>query len=189
MKRINCSISKKGSIQNAIKQLEEYKQSINSKADIFIERLALIGVPVIREKFAQAETDDFDFDRSHYTNIKIQSFGDYHTAILTVEGKNLLFIEFGAGIHFNGNANNSPNPSVEWDVPYGKLVHKGGAELGYTIGSYGLHKGLKDYWFYYDDQGGSQMSHGTRASMPMFSAEMEIISKIEQIAKEVFGNG
>lgn len=186
MKRINCSLTKKGSLQNAIKQLEEYKQSINDKADIFIERLALVGVPVIREKFAQAETDDFNFDRSHYTHIKIESFGDHHKAILTVEGKNLLFIEFGSGIHFNGNLGGSPNPSVEWSVPGGTLEHYGGAALGYTIGSYGHGQGSKDFWFYYDDQGGSQMSHGTRASMPMFSAEMEIISKIEQIAREVF---
>lgn len=188
MKRINCSISKKGSIANAIKQLEEYRQSLNIKADIFIEKLALLGVPVIREKFAEAETDDFDFDRSHVTHIKIQSFGDYHNATLVVEGKNLIFIEFGAGIHYNGNPNGSPNPSIEKDVPGGKLIHKGGAELGYTIGSYGYHQGLKDFWFYYDDMGGSQMSHGTKATMPMYSAEMEIISKIEQIAKEVFGN-
>jgi hypothetical protein len=186
MKRINISISKKGSIERAIKELEAYKTRLNDKCNLFVERLALIGIPVIHEKYMQAETEDFDFDRSHYAYIKIQSFGDHHKAILTVEGKSLYFVEFGAGIHFNGHPNDSPNPSVEWDVPGGTLTHIGGQEHGFTIGSYGYHQGLKEYWFYYDDKGGSQMSKGTRASMPMFSAEMEIISQIEKIAKEVF---
>lgn len=184
MSRINISLTTKGSLQNAIKQLEQYRDKIDNKADIFIERLALLGVPVIREKFASADTDDFDFDRSHYTHIQLESFGDHHKATLVVEGRNLFFVEFGAGIHFNGGG--SPNPSVVQDVPGGTLYHAGGAELGYTIGSYGKHQGLKDFWFYYDDQGGSQMSHGTKASMPMYSAEMEIISKIQQLAREVF---
>lgn len=169
MKRINVSLTKDGSIQRAIKELEAYKQSLRSKSDIFVEKLALLGVPVIDERIAQAAGDS---DKSHYTHIKIRSFGDYSEAVLEVQGKDILFLEFGAGIHYNTAAGTSPHPK--------------GAEFGYTIGSYGLGQGAKDYWFYTADTGESIMSHGTQATMPMYSAEMEIIDKIHKIAKEVF---
>lgn len=41
----------------------------------------------------------------------------------------MLFIEFGAGIHYNGSAGSSPHPK--------------GNEFGYTIGSYGKGLGKK----------------------------------------------
>lgn len=189
MRKINCSLTKPGSLDRAIKDLKTYKDSIRDKTDVFIERLALVGVPIIREKIAQADTYDTDLDRAHYTHINLQSFGDYHKATLTVEGRNILYFEFGAGVHYNSNPNGSPNPSIVQDVPGGTFYHAGGKELGYTIGSFGKHQGLNDYWFYYDDSGASQMSHGTQATMPMYSAEMEMISKIISIAKEVFRNG
>lgn len=172
MKRINISLTTKGSLDKAIEYLEQYKESLKTKSDIFLEKLMMLGVPVIDERIASAKGDS---DRSHYTHIKLRSFGDYSEAILTVEGKSILFIEFGAGIHFNTEVGTSPHPK--------------GEELGYTIGSYGYGQGAKDFWFYTADTGESVKSYGTEATMPMHEAEMEIIRNIEKVAKEVFGNG
>lgn len=169
-KRIRISLSEK-SIRNAINEIEVYKRQFVERNEVFVRRLAELGIPVIDQNIAAAQGDS---DKSHNTYIKINSFGSYSEAKLVVEGKSILFIEFGAGIRYNGSSGTSPHPK--------------GEEFGYTIGSYGKGQGSKDFWFYYADTGESVMSHGTEATMPVFRASQEIIQNIRRIAREVFGN-
>ena len=168
MKRIKVELSQAG-IQKAIREVKEYKQSLIDKNELFVQRLAEIGIPVIDERIAAAQGDS---DKNHNTYIKVNSFGGYSRAVLTVEGIGLLFIEFGAGIHYNGSAGSSPHPK--------------GQEFGYTIGSYGKGLGKNDHWYYTAETGESVMSHGTEATMPVYSASVEIQRRIREIAKEVF---
>lgn len=169
-KKIRISLSEK-SIRNSINEIEVYKRQFIERNEVFVRRLAELGIPVIDQNIAAAQGDS---DKSHNTYIKINSFGSYSEAKLVVEGKSILFIEFGAGIRYNGSSGTSPHPK--------------GEELGYTIGSYGKGQGSKDFWFYYADTGESVMSHGTEATMPVFRASQEIIQNIRIIAREVFGN-
>ena len=159
------------SIQNAIKEIEAYKRQFIDRNELFVRRLAELGIPVIDQNIAVAQGDS---DKNHNTYIKINSFGSYSEAKLVVEGKDMLFIEFGAGVHYNGSAGTSPHPK--------------GEEFGYTIGSYGKGQGSKDFWFYYADTGEAVMSHGTQSTMPVYKASMEIIHNIRRIAREVFGS-
>lgn len=159
------------SLDNAIKQIQEYQRTLNDKCEIFVRRLAEVGIPIIDQNIASAAGDS---DKGHNTYIKINSFGSYSQAQLIVEGKDLLFIEFGAGVHYNGNLGGSPHPK--------------GKEMGYTIGSYGKGQGKNDFWFYYADSGEAVMSHGTQATMPVYKAGVEIGRQILKIAREVFGS-
>lgn len=168
-KKISITLSEK-SIQNAIKELNQYKNDLKRKNDEFVKHLAELGIPIINQNIASAAGDS---DKSHNTYIKINSFGDYSQATLVCEGRDLLFIEFGSGVFYNGSAGTSPHPK--------------GAELGYTIGSYGKGQGKNDFWFYYADSGESVMSHGTEATMPVYKASIEIMQNIRRIAREVFG--
>lgn len=169
-KKIGISLSSK-SIQNALKEIEAYKKQFIDRNELFVRRLAELGVPVIDQNIAAAHGDS---DKNHNTYIKINSFGSYSEAKLVVEGSDLLYIEFGAGIRYNGSAGTSPHPK--------------GEEFGYTIGSYGKGKGKNDFWFYYADTGEAVMSHGTEATMPVYRASQEIIQNIRRIAREVFGS-
>lgn len=169
-KKIHMSLSEK-SIRNAINEIEVYKRQFIERNEVFVRRLAELGIPVIDQNIAAAQGDS---DKSHNTYIKINSFGSYSEAKLVVEGKSILFIEFGAGIRYNGSSGTSPHPK--------------GEEFGYTIGSYGKGQGSKDFWFYYADTGESVMSHGTEATMPVFRASQEIIQNIRRIEREVFGD-
>lgn len=169
-KKIRISLSEK-SIQNAINEVRKYQRELISKNEVFVRRLAELGIPIIDQNIAAAQGDS---DKSHNTYIKINSFGSYSEAKLVVEGKSILFIEFGAGIRYNGSAGTSPHPK--------------GEEFGYTIGSYGKGQGSKDFWFYYADTGEAVMSHGTQSTMPVYKASMEIIQNIRRIAREVFGS-
>jgi hypothetical protein len=157
------------SIQNAIKQLRTYQSGLKGKNELFVKRLAEIGIPVIDQNIASVQGDS---DKSHNIYIKTNSFGNYAQAILVCEGTDLLFIEFGAGVHYNTPAGTSPHPK--------------GQELGYTIGSYGQGKGKNDSWVYYSETGEWIRSCGTEATMPVYKASVEIMQSIRKIAKEVF---
>lgn len=169
-KIIKCGLSQK-SIQDAINQLKSYQGELKSKNELFVRRLAELGIPVIDQNIAMAQGDS---DKNHNTYIKINRFDDYVQAILICEGSGLLFIEFGAGIKYNTPAGTSPHPK--------------GQELGYTIGSYGQGKGKNDSWTYYSESGEWVRSYGTEATMPVYKATVEIIQSIRKIAKEVFSS-
>ena len=166
--KMNLSAS---SINDAVKELQRYKQSFISKNDLFVQRLAEVGIPVINANIAAAQGDS---DKSHNTYIKLNSFGSYSRAVLVVEGADLAFIEFGSGISYNTPAGTSPHPK--------------GQEFGYTIGSYGKGHGAEDYWYYQAETGETVRSYGTESTMPVYKASVEIRQKIRQIAKEVFSS-
>lgn len=169
-KKITINLFDSKSLQSAIKQIQQYRDDLPRKCDLFVRRLAEVGIPIIDQNISAAVGDS---DKSHNVYIKLNSFGSYSQATLVCEGIDLLFIEFGSGIHYNGAAGSSPHPK--------------GEELGYTIGSYGKGQGKNDFWFYYADTGEAVMSHGTQATMPMYKAGVEIRRQILAIAKEVFG--
>lgn len=168
--RINIELSQK-SIQSAIKQIENCRDKLIRKNREFVKRLGEVGIPVIDSNIAAAAGDS---DKTHDAYIKINSFGDYAQATLIVSGKDLLFIEFGAGVHYNGAVGSSPHPL--------------GASKGYTIGSYGKGNGSKDAWYYYADTGEIVKSQGTQATMPVYKAGVEMRHQMLKIAKEVFSS-
>lgn len=173
---MNLSVS---SLNSAIKQLEEYKSSLKKKNDLFVKRLAELGIPIIDQRMNAA---NFTIDSkgiqsgantNHNTFVKVNSFGDVSRAVLTVEGQDLLFVEFGAGVYHNTAAGTSPHPK--------------GGELGYKIGYYGKGHGKQKVWGYYDDAGQLILTHGVEAQMPAYSAWKEMFENAVRIAKEVFG--
>lgn len=166
------------SIRNLQKELEKYSDSLTYKCELLVKRLAEAGIPVIDENMAKSAftVDEKGIqsgaDTQHYTHIKLKSFGDYARADLIVEGKELLFIEFGAGVYYNGAEGSSPHPK--------------GQEFGYVIGSYGKGHGVQKVWGYYADNGELILTHGVEATMPMYRASLNIAENVVKIAKEVF---
>lgn len=166
------------SIKQLQEELEKYKDSLNNKLSIFVRKLAESGISVIDQNMAKANfTVDSNgiqsgADPQHYTHIKLNSFGDYARADLIVEGKELLFIEFGSGVYYNGAAGTSPHPK--------------GEEFGYVIGSYGKGHGVQKVWGYYAESGELILTHGVEATMPVYKASLEIAQNVVKIAKEVF---
>ena len=82
----------------------------------------------------------------------------------------ILAIEFGAGIHFNP----TPNPNAD--------------KFGLGVGTFpGQIHAFEDVWFYWDET--DQMwkpTHGVKATMPMYTAQMELINNAVKIAKTIF---
>lgn len=175
---INISLSGK-SVNEAIRQLQQYKNWLIKKTSLLVKELAEVGIPVIDENMAKASyTYDeksvrSGSDTSHRTYVEMSGFqSGTATAKLIVEGKEILFIEFGAGVYYNGEAGNSPHPK--------------GVVNGMIIGSYGEGHGVQKVWGYYDESGKLILTHGVEAQMPVYKAEMEIVQKYIKVARRVF---
>lgn len=100
---------------------------------------------------------------------------DENTTAVVANGKEAIFVEFGAGIYFNGPAGSSPHP---W-----------GDRGPYYIGKYGKGNGARKVWYFYDDDGYLRATLGTPASMPMYHATEDVKKRIPDIAREAFKGG
>lgn len=158
-------------INSLIRDIEDYSNQLTKKLYILIERLFKEGIVTIDNNVIPHE--DITTDVKAYFEIKYSKHNTVE-GILIAEGEELLFIEFGTGITYNGTAGSSPHPD--------------GVKLGYTIGDYGYKLGrLKDGWHYKDKQGEEHHTYGIKAQMPVYKANLQIIMTFMKVVKEVFG--
>jgi hypothetical protein len=172
---LNLSVK---SIEQLKKDLLNYKNELSSKLDRFVLRLAESGIPTVEQDIQQAQYTYSDkgiqsgSDTEHNVYVKLDKLIGLSQATLVLEGREVLFIEFGAGVHYNGEVGSSPHPK--------------GQENSFLIGTYGMGNGSKQIWGYYADNGDLVLTRGTKATMPMYNASQEIINNVVRIAKEVF---
>lgn len=153
----------KKSIGAAIKQLEQYKKDFLAKEELFIRRLAEIGVSVASTGFSLA-----DYDGVNDVQVTMTRSGTRATVI--AYGQTVGFIEFGTGIR---------NP--EWDnsgMEYTPPKH----------GTYGKGLGARPKgWFFTAGEGGAaQHTYGNYPAEAMRTARDVMIEKVVQVAREVW---
>lgn len=156
------------SVSKLINSLKSYQKGLTGKNALFIKRLANIGIPVIDSTIARARGDA---NPSHRAYVKMNSStGSVASCSLVLEGEEILFFEFGAGIYYNAT---DPQHA---------------SKFGYGVGTYPgqTHAFDDNGWWYTDELGASHHSYGTEATSPMLHASHEIIAKIRQIAREVY---
>lgn len=171
-----ADLSQKG-IRNLQKQLENYRDvTLPQKCQLLVTRLAQIGVNTAKVHIGQSLL-------GKHVTLKIDIIpnksGCVAFLIATGETKEseghepfntLLAIEFGAGIHYNQEA----NPKSE--------------ELGFGVGTFpGQIHAFEEGWYYWDEKAQEwRYTHGVKATMPMYNASIEIIKKVRAIAMDVF---
>ena len=169
-KVISFSLGTKG-INYAIREIEKYKVDFQKKVDSYRERIANEIATNASLNFGSAVIDDRVRGGPRKPNVHVSVNDTGSIAVVIADGEDAVWCEFGAGVYHNGSVGSSPNPY--------------GAELGFTIGSYGKGYGKANAWGYYDD-GELVITRGTPASMPMYNAVQEITKKAIKIAQEVF---
>ena len=168
--KINVGLSLK-SIEEAIEKLEKYQNKIEEAARIFTQKLAELGVQTIDTTIAGTPADP-NASMEHMTEFyEVESSDDGVTFTIHLTGENVLFIEFGTGVHYNGPVGTSPHPK--------------GAELGYTIGSYGLGQGANEYWWYTED-GQKIRTSGQAAACSIPAAVSVMTENIVNYAKDAW---
>jgi hypothetical protein len=179
-RHIEIDVFDPGSINAAIAQLDDYARWIQVKADELRERLGDMirdkAQPVFNASVADnvfRVVDGSLVDETEFGNVEVYVISSQDLTVVFADGEDAVFMEFGAGVYYNGAVGSSPNPL--------------GANLGLTIGSYGPN-GAKETWGYYGEDGELHLTHGTPASMPLYRAVQSVRQDIVQIAKEVFGS-
>jgi hypothetical protein len=181
--KYSCNVLSVKSIKRLKADLQKYRDSLTDKCEEVVRRLSQIGLDVIEQEIAAAgftyEANkngteiESGSDTEHYSEVKITTLDGYAHADITVQGKDIAFIEFGSGVFYNGAPGTSPHPK--------------GQEFGFVIGSYGQGNGVKKIWGYYDESGTLVLTHGTKATMPMYKAFMKMYEESSKIVREVFG--
>lgn len=165
-----CDLSPE-SIRKAASDLRQYRQELPRKLEelrrLVAERIAADA----RGGFATAIVDDLLQGGSRNANVEVMVDEAGTTSLVIAVGEDAIWCEFGAGVYHNGSVGSSPHPK--------------GAELGFTIGTYGEGKGARQTWGFYDG-GELKLTHGTPASMPMYNAMQRVCDEIARIAQEVF---
>ena len=163
------------SLQQAIKQIEAYRDDLPRKCQEICRRLAEEGVRV-----ADAAINSVPIGRTITLTTDINPSKMGYRAMLKMTGRETrtedgrvyytaLGIEFGSGIYYNKTA----NPKS--------------AEFGMGVGTFpGQTHAFQDKWYYLGDDGEWHASHGVQASMPMYKASVEMRQKLDSIVKEVF---
>ena len=151
------------SIREAIEEVQAYKAWVERKTQELTFRLAELGASEASVRFAGAQ-----YDSANDAYVHVEPIGNGYKII--AEGESVFFIEFGAGVYYNGS---EPYPEPR---PAGVV----------GIGEYGQGKGKQKAWGFYDDSGELVITHGTPAAMPMLHAGRVMQQDMERIAREVF---
>lgn len=152
----------KASINEAIKQLKEYKKWVFEKETILRQRLAMLGATVASIEFSRAI-----YNGTNDVTVRVDDDGK--KATIFADGQSVLFIEFGSGSKYG----------------YG---HPDANKHGYGPGTYsdgpdgkGHWNNEKGWWF-----GSSQHSFGNPPAMAMVHSRDTMVKELTKMAREVF---
>lgn len=172
MKKITFTLESY-SVRQAIDEVRKYQRELTSKTEQLRQRIGMVIAWSASQGFSTSLVDDVLNGEKRFANVDVSVNDEGDTTVVIARGNDAVFVEFGAGVYNNGSVGTSPHPK--------------GAELGFTIGSYGKGNGRKEVWGYYGE-GGLTLTHGTPASMPMYRGMREACGHIAEIAREVFGS-
>lgn len=172
--KIKVRLSDAG-LRDAERQIQEYKTTLNQKAQEFAKALANKGLDVAKVRFANAE-----YAGSNDVFCRVEQNGN--TCAIIADGKAVAFIEFGTGVMHSA---------------YGGELPDGVGEHG----TYGKENGKHKRWYYYGESGNAgtpvkevdgkgQLNYtsGNDAAMAMWGAVEEMASQVEATWREVWSS-
>lgn len=162
------------SIQNAIKALQSYQDSLTYKCQLLAEKLAEKGVEIARVQIA-------DLDAIFTSELLQSVHSEYRGSIkgggvwaIVAGSKHAAFVEFGTGVIGKANPYKGTLPEgVDWQYASGKTIRQ------LADGRYG--------WFYKGKDGNWYFTEGMPSRPFMYNTANELRSIIVSTAKEVFG--
>ena len=182
--KVSLNIFSESSIRKAQEQIKEYKDDLIAKCELFVEKLAEVGIMVAEQntgQFGNYIAFQTELDPDKYgckavvvaTNtglIKsewiINSSGDTRTADVSP----ILMAEFGSGLRA--------------DDSYGKRQK---VPMGTGTFPEQTHAEDPDGWWYQTLDGVWHHSYGVSPTYPMMRASAAMTDRIRMVAKQVFG--
>ena len=154
-----------GSIDDMIRQLQDYKKTLKAKADLLAKALADAGAQAVSITYgAWPYRGPKDFD------VTVEDRGPGSYAIVA-SGQTVLILEFGAG------------------VTYSAIQHPMAGELGYGPGTYpGQTHAMDKRGWYLPKAAGGGHTYGNAPNAAMYYTAKSLREVIEKAAREVFGS-
>lgn len=193
-KLINISLNKSSDLQNVIKQLEDYSDSLNDRTELFVKRLADIGIKAGELKLASHPYGSYiSFTADVGTD------GDTFTLLINASDKQEIVSEWWHGGQVISNTI-SPTLMAEFgagwlaDVKSYPLSDNTPSGVGRGTHSMFGHGNEDDwYWdtpdkqhhFAHDEENVKRMT----PTHPMYATACAIRDGVTKVAREVFGNG
>ena len=189
MKTISINPLSTASRENAIAQIDALIEKIHKleKFKDYLQTLAEQGVVTAQSRFdegvvyksfipdpkkgAKRPTGVHRTYVDNYTGVKVASKRTDNGFIITADGEQVLFMEFGAGVYWSGQA--YPDERPEGIV---------------GIGEYGDGHGKQKIWSYYAEDGTVRMTRGVPALAGMYYAKKQIMLEVEQKVKELLND-
>lgn len=164
-------------LRDAERQIQEYKTTLNKKAQEFAKALAQKGIDVATVRFANAQyAGDNDVTVEHDPVQTPNGFA------IVAHGKAVAFIEFGTGVMHSAYGGELPNGVGEH-------------------GTYGKENGKHKRWYYYGESGNAgtpvkevdgkgQLNYtsGNEPAMAMWGAVEEMASQVEATWREAWNS-
>lgn len=174
MKTIKFTLTPE-SIDKAIGELQDYQKWIEERCETLRQRVAEEIANESQIGFDSSSAEISNDGVSTQPNVTVEVTDRDGVSIVIANGSDAVWIEFGAGVYYNTPVGTSPNPY--------------GADLGFSIGTYGYGYGARKVWGYRNADGTVTLTHGTPATMPMYNAVSKVLRDLPNIAKAVFSDG
>lgn len=171
MTEIIVNLNEDKSIRNAIRELRKYKKRIETKTRLLVQRLTDYGAEIARVKIVNMG--------AYCSGELLSGVEGYYSPSLNVgfvrvTSDHVAFVEFGTGVV----GQNNPHKNGEY-LSKAAWQYATGAKIFTTQdGRVG--------WIYPTDDGGFRFTEGMPSRPFMYETALEMQSKFEQMAKEVF---
>ena len=170
MRNIEVRLDPK-SIENAIKELQDYKKEVEQKARLLVQRLTDYGAEIARIKIVDMG--------AVYSGELLSGVDGYFSPLLNagyvkVTSDHVAFVEFGTGV-------------VGQQSPHTNGEYLSKAAWGYATGQkIFTTKDGKVGWIYPTDDGEFRFTEGMKSRPFMYQTALEIQREFPRMAKAVF---
>lgn len=171
-KPINIDIMSKRSIDAAIKQLEQYTNSVEYKAKLLAEKLSERGVEIARVQIAELDAIFRSELISSLHNAYEGSFKGGAVYAVIAGSDHAFFVEFGTGVVGKQSPYKGKLPDgVTWEYATGKTIHQ------LADGRIGWFFPLDGEWYF---------TEGMPSRPFMYNTANELRKIVKEVAQEVF---
>lgn len=168
------------SIDEAIKKIDKYIEKLKRLETELPKALCEYGAVQAQAKFDYAVYDVYagsafepEVGTGGGTDIEVHAEPIDNGYAVIANGEKVCFVEFGAGVFYNGGGESYKGTRPE--------------EIA-GIGEYGLGKGKKNSWYFTDEFGVVHKTHGTPASNAMYFTSQDMREKVEEIARRILND-
>lgn len=167
--KINLTVTSKKSVVNAIKDVGKYKAKLEKLKEELPKVLAMYGMVGASTRFNSAIYDVLWSGQPSDTNIFVTAEPTDKGWRILAHGDEVCYVEFGAGVHFNGMESYLGERPANID----------------GIGQRGQGLGMQDLWGFYGADHKVYLTHGTPAQNCMYYTVQEIRGRIVETARSI----